>query len=104
VYGRGGVSGCGQAGLRGVTLGSILVIRAPEADHLRWLVRWVGGVGVRLGEGGPAMGLPHGTVTFVVTPLKGSTRRWEAHPAGIPAATTWYRRGGPQAVGCGAAG
>jgi predicted ATPase/class 3 adenylate cyclase len=32
------------------------------------------------GEGGLAMGLPHGTVTFLFTDLEGSTRRWEAHP------------------------
>ena len=32
-------------------------------------------------EGGPVMGLPRGTVTFVFTDLEGSTRRWEAHPA-----------------------
>jgi predicted ATPase/class 3 adenylate cyclase len=37
--------------------------------------------GVRLGEGGLAMGLPQGTVTFLFTDLEGSTRRWEAHPA-----------------------
>ena len=31
-------------------------------------------------EGGPVMGLPRGTVTFVFTDLEGSTRRWKAHP------------------------
>ena len=49
------------------------------------------------------MGLPHGTATFLVTGLEGSTRRWEAHPAGMPAAATWWRRGGRPAVGWGAA-
>ena len=32
------------------------------------------------GRGGPAAGLPEGTVTFLFTDLEGSTRRWEAHP------------------------
>ena len=31
-------------------------------------------------KGAFAMGLPQGTVTFLLTDLEGSTRRWEAHP------------------------
>jgi hypothetical protein len=52
-------------GLRGVTLGSSLVMPALMACHLEGCrgVRAVPGVG--LGEGGPVMGLPRGTVTFV---------------------------------------
>ena len=50
----------------------------PEAGHLRWLVRLVRGAWV---EGGPVMGLPRGTVTFLFTDLEGSTARWEERPA-----------------------
>jgi predicted ATPase/class 3 adenylate cyclase len=54
----------------------------PEAGHLRWLavLVWV------WAEGGPAMGLPRGTVTFVFTDLEGSTRRWELDPAAMAGA------------------
>ena len=45
-----------------------------------WLARRARGAGMGLGEGGPVMGLPSGTVTFVFTDLEGSTARWEAHP------------------------
>jgi class 3 adenylate cyclase len=41
-------------------------------------------------EGGPVMGLPRGTVTFVFTDLEGSTRRWEAHPEQMAAALAWH--------------
>ena len=73
-------------GIRGVTLCSILVICGA-------------GMACAWGEGGPVMGLPQGTVTFLFTDLEGSTRRWETHPEQMRAALARHNAIVREAVG-----
>jgi predicted ATPase/class 3 adenylate cyclase len=59
------------AGLQAKVLADDPALAAPAVP---------GGAVSAAAEGAAAMGLPQGTVTFLLTDLEGSTRRWEAHP------------------------